>query len=97
MDLLFKRYASPFLFIDNCLELKNLDEVVEEIFKIDDEEKQWELYVNTALLNDKSFEEWKNVGKKVSNQEETEEFTDDELETAINNSQNILKGFDPRK
>ena len=97
MDLLFKRYASPFLFLNNLIETSRFKEGIDEILKAEREEKWWEMYLGTLPLNDKSFDDWKceqmygtkrNVGTIT-------ELKQEEIETAVNQANSILNSFTP--
>ena len=91
MDLLFKRYASPFLLIDQLILTNSLDKFIDDLFKFMGEEKQeqtkWEFFLHK--IYDKSWKEFcneievSNVGNDV-----------DIVET-LNNSKNILNNFTP--
>lgn len=95
MDLVFKRYSSPY-FLDLTIENSNLSELIDMLLKKQDEEKLWEMYLATAMVNEKSFEDWKkeildlnkkkNKPKTMSKQEQRE---------IIDSSQKILSGFKP--
>lgn len=97
MDLLFKRYASPFLFLNNLIETSRFKEGIDEILKAEKEEKWWELYLGTLPLNDLSYEDWKNeqmYGTKKGVKAITE-LKQEEIETAVNHANSILNNFTP--
>jgi len=58
MDLLFKRYANPYIFLDSMLESGCFDEAVSKIWKFDQEDISWEYFLHKVW--DKSFDEFKN-------------------------------------
>lgn len=94
MDLVFKRYQSPF-FLDLCIQNSELDELVDILIKKQDEEKMWEMYINTLPYNEKSFEDWKDecLGTKFKNKEM--KMSKKEIDATIKKSQEILSGFKP--
>ena len=91
MDLLFKRYASPFLLIDQLILTNGLDKFIDDLFKFMEEEKQeqtkWEFFLHK--IYDKSWKEFCNE-IEVSNVENNVDIG----ETLIK-SKNILTNFTP--
>ena len=91
MDLLFKRYASPFLLIDQLILTNGLDKFIDDLFKFMEEEKQeqtkWEFFLHK--IYDKSWKEFCNE-IEVSNVE-----NDVDIVETLNNSKNILNNFTP--
>lgn len=91
MDLLFKRYASPFLLIDQLILTNSLDKFIDDLFKFMGEEKQeqtkWEFFLHK--IYDKSWKEFCNE-IEVSNVENDVDI----VETLIK-SKNILTNFTP--
>lgn len=85
MDLISKRYASPFLLVDIYLRENRLDEFITELWSIYNDELAWEVWMNK--VEGKTFEEFKYsiapVPRKKIN-----------LETVISDSFNILNGFE---
>lgn len=94
MDLLFKRYANPFIFLDNMLLVGRFSECIDEIWQLITEEKEeeamWKFYLHK--VDDKSFNEFK---ESIENDIKNQEITEEELETTIKESKNILDGFNP--
>lgn len=69
-------------FIDNMLEQES-------------EDRLWEMYLATALMQEKSFEEWKaGITAKQEKQEPIEEYAPEE---AVARAEEILAGFKPFK
>ena len=91
MDLLFKRYASPFLLIDQLILTNGLDKFIDDLFKFMGGEKQeqtkWEFFLHK--IYDKSWKEFCNE-IEVSNVENNVNIG----ETLIK-SKNILTNFTP--
>lgn len=100
MDLIFKRYSSPFLFLDNLIETGDLEEGIDVIISQSDDDKDWELYLSLNPWNEKDFRTWKNdILKSNSSNEITMNKLEAEkhFEIEVEKSQNILKGFKPPK
>lgn len=90
MDLLFKKYASPFLLLDSYIAQGRLFEFILEFFKIRDEETTWEVWL--YKVHDKSFEDFK---KSLEEIKDNKEFTKEQIETTVTNSKDILSSFNP--
>lgn len=90
MDLLFSKYASPILLLEQVILVGRFSEFVREVIYLDNERKLWELYlsvVSNPYAEVGSFEDFKNERlKKVEN-------TKIDLKATINNSFNILNNF----
>lgn len=92
MDLLFKRYASPFLFINETIRTNRFSDFVTEIVEIMNEENEdktlWEFYLHRVF--EKSYAEF------ISSLNQTKESAKPvDFETAIAESFKILNGFKP--
>ena len=91
MDLLFKRYASPFLLIDQLILTNGLDKFIDDLFKFMREEKQeqtkWEFFLHK--IYDKSWKEFCNE-IEVSNVE-----NDVDIGETLIKSKDILTNFTP--
>ena len=92
-DLIFKRYSSPFLFLENLIIQGKLCEGIDTIYKQINEEKLWQLYLSIPM-KEISYHEWKN--KVLSENEEKPSFeVAEDLEQVKNRAKNILKNFKP--
>lgn len=94
MDLIFKRYSNPFSFLDVFISNNNFGYCVDKIYEQSQEEKWWEMYLATLPLNDKSYVDWKKESQGMKNTENTN-LTNEDLDTIVENSRNILSGFKP--
>ncbi|MCI8654969.1 MAG: hypothetical protein HFJ48_03730 [Clostridia bacterium] len=94
MDLVFKRYSGPY-FLDLVIENSNFDNFIDMLLKKQDEEKLWEMYLATAIINEKSFEEWKKEILGTKNKTNYKAMTKKEYEKTIQKSEEILRGFKP--
>lgn len=100
MDLIFKRYSSPFLFLDNLIESNDLNEGIDMIIEKEQENKDWKLYLSLNPWNDKPFSEWRKEFYKSDNSNEnylTKEQAEQQFKTEYEKSQNILNNFKPPK
>ena len=89
MDLLFSKYASPCLLIDVVIRSNGFFDFVIEFFKLCDEEKTWQVWLHKVY--DKSFIDFKNsLGVSI-----VEPATNEQIETTVKNSKNLLNGFIP--
>lgn len=92
MDLLSKRYASPFLLLDEYIEAGCLTEFIEEFIEIvnqeTEEQMMWEFFLHKVY--DKSFVDFVKDCKQSKQPEKPVDF-----KAAINNSRSILEGFVP--
>ena len=61
MDLLFSRYASPFLLLDTVIETSSLCSFIDNQYNQVEENKQWEFFLHKVF--DKS---WKDFLDEVS-------------------------------
>lgn len=92
--MIFKRYSSPFLFLENLIIQGRLSEGIEKIYKQVDEEKLWQLYLSIPV-KEQSYVDWKDeiISK---NEEQGSGFeVAENLEEVRNKAKNILKNFKP--
>lgn len=92
--MIFKRYSSPFLFLDNLIIQGRLCDGIDTIYKQVDEEKMWQLYLSIPM-KEQSYVEWKN--EIISrNEEETNFEVAEDIEEVKNKARNMLKNFKPQ-
>ena len=91
MDLLFSRYASPFVLLDNLILTNSLSDFIDDMFKFINEEKeektQWEFFLNKVY--DKT---WKEFIDEINISNEQKEI---DLGATLKKSKNMLKNFTP--
>ena len=91
MDLLFSRYASPFVLLDNFLLTNSLSDFIDDMFKLINEERkektQWEFFLHKVY--DKS---WKEFIDEINTSNEQKEI---DLGATLTKSKNMLKNFTP--
>ena len=91
MDLLYKRYASPFNYLDALLEMGEFGRGVFNIWDTANDDKAWELYLSYNPHNTKSFEDWKKELKDHTPQKMSKA----QVDATVEKSQKILKNFKP--
>ena len=94
MDLLFKRYASPFLFMDGYILTGRfsefVDEFVQTVMKENEEETSWEFYLHK--VQEGSFKDFMD---ELDNNTKNQNMSERTIETTIQNSMDILNNFTP--
>lgn len=95
-DLLHQRYASPFSFIDSMILANRFGEFVNSFMKKVYEEKNerltWEFFLHRVY--DKSFNEFK---EDMKNDAENQNMSEEDVETTIKHTMNILNSFNPEE
>lgn len=92
MDLLFKRYASPFILLDEMIRAGELFEFVLCMAEQINEEQEWEFFLHKVF--DKSFVEFKGEVKASAGAQNTK-MSESEIETTLQESRDILTNFIP--
>lgn len=87
MDLLFHRYASPFLLLDQIISFGNLSDFISTVWEIRDEEMQWQYFLSKVF--DKSFEDFKETLKPQKG------MSKEEIEATIKDSMAMMDSFIP--
>ena len=94
MDLLFKRYASPFLFIDGMLQAGRFSAFVDDFMKTTNKEKEdqinWEYYLHRVMEG--SFNDFV---QSLKNTEDDKNLSEATIETTVQYSLNLLNNFKP--
>ena len=96
MDLLYKRYASPFSFIDGMIHSGRFEEFVDEFMRAVFEEKEermnWEFYLHKVW--DGTYQDFLS---DVENNKKNLSMTKRTIETTVNHSLDILNNFNPNE
>lgn len=87
MDLLFKRYASPFLLIEQMIAINSFSDFVTKLMDLNDEDILWEFFLH-KYMGEQSYSEWKESL-------ESKEVSAEEAEEIISDSFDILNNFEP--
>lgn len=90
MDLIFKRYSSPFVFLDTLISCGKFSQGISEFWDFSNEDREWEFYLHRVY--DKSFDDF-----KAEMFAEPQEMTVNDFETTVNKSKSMLQGFAPDK
>lgn len=91
MDLLFKRYASPFLLIDQVILVGQFSDFVLQLVEDDADDALWEFFLH-KVGDGQSFKDWKS---SLDIPQTDDEVTDEQIGATINSSINILNSFEP--
>lgn len=89
MDLLFKRYASPFTLVDLMISGQQFSKFVYDLYESIDDEKLWDIYLH-KVDSKESFNEFK---ESIRGSQEAVEPVN--FEATINDSYDILQDFVP--
>ena len=96
MDLVSKRYSSPFVLLDGMIQNEELDGFVIFLLNKDAEEKNdkelWEFFL--AKVHDQSFKDWKDG--LLSEAKQNDAMDEAKKKEIIQNSTSILQGFNPQ-
>lgn len=84
--MLFKKYASPFDFLDGISEMGMFEQGILNLIEDEKERNLWELYLHSH--GGKSFNEWKEAVE--GKQDQVKEMTDEEINTAVEKAKRAL-------
>lgn len=87
MDLLFTRYASPFVLLDGFILTNSFNNYVDDFFGFINEDREWEFFLHKVY--DKSWSEFSKEIKQSENQKPVD------LGATIVKSKNMLNNFTP--
>ena len=90
--MIFKRYSSPFLFLDNLIIQGKLCSGIDTIYEQVNEEKMWQLYLSIPM-KETSYVEWKD--RVLSKDEEPSFEVAEDINEVKDKAKNILKNFKP--
>lgn len=87
MDLLFKRYASPFLIMDEMIKNHQMQQFIESLIKKENEQIKWEMWLHKIYnLN------YSNSNMPAKEQKaESLSMTSEQVDEQVKKSQGILK------
>lgn len=92
MDLLFKRYASPFVLLDNLILIGSsssfIDDFINLINKEKEEQVQWEFFLHKVF-----GKSWKEFCDEVNQPIDDKEI---DLGATVKKSKDILNNFTPK-
>ena len=87
MDLLFTRYASPFVLLDGLILTNSLNNYVDDFFGFINEDREWEFFLHKVY--DKSWSEFSKEIEQSENQKPVD------LGATLVKSKNMLNNFTP--
>ena len=87
MDLLFVRYASPFILLDGFILTNSLNSFVDDFFDFVREDNEWEFFLHKVY--DQSWSEFSNEIVQEENQKPID------LGATLMKSKNMLNNFTP--
>ena len=91
--MIFKRYSSPFILIDELIESNQFDDFIPTIINNRNDDLLFEVWLHKVY--DKSFTEFKD-SVDTSTIAQTEALTEDEIKTTIKKSKEMLSDFKPQ-
>lgn len=92
MDLLFKRYASPFALIDGYIGTGRFCAFLHNFIHQKEEDDRWEYFLHKVW--DKSYTEFCEL---LTTSQGVDPMTDADIEATIKQSMNILGNYRPRE
>ena len=97
MDLLFKEYASPFLFMDGCIQTSRLSEFIDVFIDKYNERYRWNYWLHQGQYMDTTYQEFVDrlEGRTVS--QENLNATPEQLEATVGASWKMMQTFIPEE
>lgn len=92
MDVLYRRYAHPFSFMDGMIQTGRFCEFVLEVVNLKNEDDKWQIYLHKVW--DKS---WNEFNEMIKVEQDNKNMSESQIETTINYSKNILANFNPEE
>lgn len=93
MDLLFRRYASPFPLLDHMIDCGALSDFIGYAWEGEQEKTEWEFYLHKHY-SDQSFDEFREGLRRTATDRSVSKKS---LETTVQNSMGMLDGFVPKE
>ena len=93
MDLLFKRYASPFSLMDGYIQTSRMNEFIRSFVKQKTEDDKWEYFLHKVWDN-RTYSEF---CQSLQTSQELQELSEDDIEATIKKSMSILGNFNPEQ
>lgn len=87
MDLLFKRYASPFVLLDSLILTHSLNNFISDFIDFVNKDKEWEFFLHK--IYDQTWDEFSDSIKQSDDHEPID------LDATLMKSKNILNNFTP--
>ena len=90
MDLIHKRYSSPFFYLNLLIENHRFSDGISTIHEQNENEKLWQLYLHS--MSDKSFVDWK---AEIIGSNNNEAVSNVDIEATKFKAKEILHNFKP--
>lgn len=87
MDLLFKRYTSPFVLLDSLILTHSLNNFISDFIDFVNKDKEWEFFLHK--IYDQTWDEFSDSIKQSDDHESID------LGATLMKSKNILNNFTP--
>ena len=92
MDLLFKRYADPFSLVNGYIGTSRFCEFIEAFIEQKQEDERYEFFLHKVW--NQTYDEFCGT---LQTSQGMQELSDEDIETTIKKSMNILGNFNPEK
>ena len=89
--MLFKRYASPFDFLDGISMMGTFEQSLANLVEEAQNEKLWDVYLHS--FSKKSFKEWKDEVMQSVPKKTTVEMTNEEIATQYEKAEKLLNSL----
>lgn len=90
MDLLFKRYANPFMLLDGYIQTGRFCEFIHSFVEQNNEDDRWEFFLHKVF--GMTYEEF---CKDAQQSQSVQAMSEDEIKTTVQDSLDILGSFHP--
>lgn len=95
MDLLFTRYASPFLLLDGYISSGCFSDFVDKFTEFKNESLEWEYYLHKlGAWDERTFDEFRRDIHHGRPNTKIERPSDEQIETTISESYDIINNFE---
>ena len=96
MDLLFTRYASPFVLLDGYISTCHLVEFLDKFEEFKNESLEWEFFIHKlSALDERTWDEFqRDIHHGRPNVKKAERLSDEQIETTIKDSFSIMQNFE---
>ena len=99
MDLLARRYASPFVILDEFIRIRQLHdftiEIMLEIAKEKKHDARWQYYLHKVWDENISFSDYVDMCEQNACDQENKGMSQEEIKDVVEASNNLLDGFIP--
>lgn len=93
MDLIFKRYSSPFILLDELIENEMLSSFIDTLIEKTNEDLELKVWLHKVY--DQSFSEF--ISSIHNQNAQIDTMNEDEVKTTVKKSHDILSNFQPQE